>query len=489
MLNISKNYLWVFCVFFTLTHTFNAQKHLSPEETHTDLEIFKRVLRNGHPSLYEYTDKSILNPYLNQTKKIDSSIKNDVQLYHHLQMIAGHIKDGNLRIQAPNKKKFSKTGFPLIVKIIQSELYTDTKDFDIPVGSKITTINKISIDVVLSKLKKQVVVDGNNLYAQHRQIEKEFALLYNYSYGIQKNFEIAYITPQSDTITKKLDATSFVDIEHRTTLRNSYFANYHFRKNNLDFYNEFIGNKLPYIYFKEQLSTAILVINSFEGESKSFKKRLVNLFQTIQKQKSKHLIIDIRRASFGSRANAIQLFSFLSRKNFKEQQNSFVNTLSVPEKEYATFNLSEEKELLYHRYYHNPVYDGWSLNFDDLQSIMISNKDAFKGNIYILMSGTTAGAAASLSLLSQNSNDMISIGEPCNRGALSHTDTFPVLYKLPNSKINFSMNLERIEHYRTSNNTSQSMIIEPDKYVSLTRDDLILGRDTVLRYALKLISK
>ena len=128
-------------------------------------------------------------------------------------------------------------------------------------------------------------------------------------------------------------------------MRNSYFSNYHQQEDKIAFFTNHISTKKPFIYYKEDLKTAVLVINSFNIDITAFKSWLAVFFKEVNKKKIKHLVIDIRNNDGGYRANAIHLFSFITSSLFKQITSSFVASLEIPEKKYATRNYNEKEFL------------------------------------------------------------------------------------------------------------------------------------------------
>ncbi|MCK8523370.1 S41 family peptidase [Aquimarina sp. D1M17] len=477
-----------FLVLFWITiHSISAQKSIDSTALRKDLDIFERILKKGHPGLYEYITQDSLDIIFETTKDSIKEGLTDLDGYKKMVAIADQIKDGNLKLLAPQTLKTDRYYFPLILKIINAKFYTDTEDHDIPIGSEIKKINHKKTSKIIHDLKKYTPSDGNNLTKKYRDLELKFGLFYAYEYGVTKTFEISYITPEGDEKTTTIEAESFVKVKLRNLKRNSYFASYHQKKNGFDYFDKYIGNLQPFVYYKNESNTAILVINSFRNDVQLFQSNLTKIFKEINAKKVKNLIIDIRQNDGGYRANAVHLFSFITSKTFKQYQNEYVVSLSIPEKKYVVKSFLNEKEFLENKFRYHPVYDGWKLNFDDMESLMVPDENRFKGKVYVLGSGINTSAAANFALNVKNDPNIVLLGEEIAGGYYFHIGEFPAYYELPNTGIQLILYMEKITHYVKDLSITRGSGIPPDKYISITRSDLIQGRDPVLDYIFKLV--
>ncbi|WP_025739632.1 S41 family peptidase [Aquimarina pacifica] len=473
--------------FSFILHTTSAQKSMDSIHINQDFSIFENILKEAHPSLYEYCSEDSLNTAFYTTKESLGNGLSDIDLYKKMLKITSMVKDGHLQVFAPTSFKTDQYYFPLILKIINTEFYTDTEEFNIPLGSKITKINNKRTSKILEDLKKYVPSDGYNISKKYRGIESRFGQYFAYEYGINQKFTIEYIEPNGSKKNKELLAQSFTEVNLRNTKRSSYFYKYHKKEKGFDFFNSFINNKNPFVYYKKNLNTAVLVVNSFELDTQTFKSKLINIFNEIRKKKTQHLIIDIRRNDKGFRANAVQLYAYLSKNTFKQITSTFVASLSIPQREYAKRVFLNEKEFLKDKFNNHPIYDGWKLTFDDLETMMRANKNRFEGKVYVLTSGTTFSAASSFALNAKNDPDIILIGEETGGGYYCSNLGFPVYYEFPNSKITMIMSMEKMNFYTKEKSIPRGSGIIPDRKILMNINDLIDGKDRDLDYIFRLI--
>lgn len=477
-----------FFIFFCIhTYVISAQKNIDSTGVKEDFKIFESILKKGHPSLYEYISNDSLENIFKTTKESLKTVTSDIELYKKMIHITDKIKDGHLLLSPPNTIKTEQYYFPLILKLINAEFYVDTDDFKIPIGSKINQINGIKASTILEALKKYIPSDGYNLTRKYREIELKFGLYFAYEYGIQKEFSIDYIEPNGLEKNSILTAESFTKVRLRNTKRNSYFAKFHQKENGFDFFDAFINKKDPFVYYKNEINTAVLVVNSFGGDIRIFKSKLIKIFQEIHKKKIHHLVIDVRHNEGGFRPNAVHLYSFITDTIFKQRTSEYVASLTIPEREYVTRTYFNEKEFLKDRFNNHPIYDGWKLKFDDMETIMVPNKNRFKGKVYVLTSGSTFSAGSAFVLNAKNNPNIMVIGEETGGGYYFHTGEFPVFYEFPNSKIIMTMFMEKIDHHILDNTVPKGSGILPDKNIFLSTEDLISGRDPELDYIFRWI--
>lgn len=467
-----------------------GQKDLSNEQVLEDYTIFKEILINGHPSLYEYTSQttwdSIFSEFeLKGIRKVVTS--ND--LFKSISSVADNVKDGHLNILHP-KIDTLPTMFPVLVKLIGGKLYTDTDDFGIPLGSEIMSIDSKSSQTILKDLLKYAPSDGYNLTKKYRQIEKEFGILHYYEYGNRESYSVKYMTPDGETKTIEIAPKSFESIGNRYPNRNSHFAEYHQDANRMEYFKTRIAEKWPFLYYIDSINTAVLTVNSFGLDPKEFKSKLIDLFKEIKKKKAKNLIIDIRQNIGGHRINAINLYAFLTDEPFKQRISESAITNVLPHEENVIHTMSDYSEF-FEMYFSSAKEENerWVLTEDHAQAEMIPYKKTYKGKVYVLIGGNTFSAASAFALSTKNDKNITLVGEETGGGYYFHTAQYSTLYELPNSKIMVRMPFVKIDKYVLDNSIPKGSGILPDIEVRLTVQDLIKGRDSQLDSVVKRINE
>lgn len=465
-----------------------GQKGLSREKVFEDYTIFKEILINGHPSLYEYTSQTMWDSIFNtfEQKKI-KEVETSNDLFKSISSLADNVKDGHLNILHP-KIDTLPTMFPVLVKFIDGKLYTDTDDFGIPLGSEIMSINSKSSPTILKDLLKYAPSDGYNLTKKYRQIEKEFGILHYYEYGSKESYSVKYTTTDGGVKTIEIAPKSFESIGNQYPNRNSHFASYHQDTNRMEYFKTRIAEKWPFVYYIDSINTAVLTVNSFGLDPKEFKSKLISLFKEIKKKKAGNLIIDIRENIGGYRINAINLYSFLTDEPFKQRISESTITNVLPHEENVIHTMSDYSEFFEMYFASVKEEDGrWLLTEDHAQAEMIPNKKTFKGKVYVLIGGNTFSAASAFALSAKNDKNITLVGEETGGGYYFHTAQYSALYELPNSKIMVRMPFVKIDKYVLDNSVPKGSGILPDIEIPLTIKDLIDGKDSQLDYVVKRI--
>lgn len=467
-----------------------GQNKLSSEQVLEDYTIFKEILTSGHPSLHEYTSQtewdSIFSAF--EQKKIHE-VRTSNDLFRSITSIADNVKDGHLTIHHPKMATIPQM-FPLLLKIIDEKCYTDTDDFGIPLGAEIVSIDGETSQTILHNLLKYAVSDGNNLTKRYCQLEKEFGILHSYEYGNHESYLVKYIAKDDKIQTIEIAPESFESIGSRYPSRNSHFASYHHKANRTEHFKTRIAEKWPFVYFIDSINTAVLTVNSFGLNPKEFKSKLIDLFKEIKKNKATNLIIDVRKNIGGYRINAINLFSFLTDKPFKQRIRESAIANVLPQEEYIIHKMSDYTEFFKMYFASAKKEDGrWVLTEDHTQAEMIPYKNPFKGKVYVLIGGNTFSAGSAFALNAKNSNQITLIGEETGGGYYFHTGQYPVVYELPNSKTIIRMSFVKIDKYTLDDSVPKGSGILPDIEVALTVKDLIEGKDSQLDYIVKQINE
>lgn len=468
-----------------------SQEQLTKEQVLEDYKVLKDILIEGHPSLYEYTSKpkwdSLFSNFENEKIR---AIRNKNDLYKSIVELTNYVRDGHLIVMHPKLDSIPNL-FPLLLKIINQKLYTDTDDFGIPIGAEIVSIDGIDGTELRKKLMKYAPSDGFNTSRKDRQIEREFGILHFYEFGAKPSYQVTYKTTSNQIVQKNIESQSFKSIGKRFTNRNSYFSIYHKSKNKSQFVKNTRGKKEPFLYFIDSLNTAILTINTFGLNQEQFQSNLKNLFKDIKRKNAKNLIIDIRQNEGGYPENANYTFSYIANETFIQPSSQHVITSSLPQSKNSQEVISGYTyKSFFEKYFQNGLKqeNEWVINAPENDSSMEPSKKGFKGKVFILIGGKTFSAGSTFALNCKN-EEIPLIGEETGGGYYSHTGVYPVIYKLSHSNIKIMMSFVKVKKNVKDETLKKGRGVFPDVEVQLTVQDLIKGRDSQLDYVLKKIEK
>lgn len=455
-----------------------SQNEINKRQVFEDYTLFKEVLLQAHPSLYEYNTKSQWDSLFQDFEERDlPSVVNIQVLYISLIEMADFARDGHLLVMRPQLQTLPRL-FPLLLKIIDGNFYTDTEDFNIPVGSQVLAIDKIQAEDLRTRMMKYAPSDGFNSSKKDRQIEREFGILHYYEFGEKDSYQVQFKSPEGELKTTIIESQSFESIGQRFANRFSYFN------------SSALKEKEPHLYFIDSLNTAVLSLNAFGIQQDRFQSKAKQLFKEIRKKKVEHLIIDIRQNEGGFPENANFIFSYIAKESFIQPISQEIRISELPNKAFSKEVLqgSNFDSFFKNHFSHSPMEDGrWAIHAPKEESLMTPIRKGFKGKTHVLIGGKTFSAAATFALNCKNQGIAL-YGEETGGGAHFHTGGYPVVYELPNSKIKFMIFLVKVNKKVRDGSLKKGMGVLPDFQIDLSVQDLMLKKDSQLHYILDQIN-
>lgn len=449
-----------------------------------DFLVFKEVLLSSHPNLYQYRTKQEIDSVLKITENKLYSLESKKKYYQILQDIVHFIQDGHTQIFLPIEELMPNgeqtPQFPILIKILEKSVIVDYSYKNIPIGSKILSINNHSVQDIIKRLEKYVVVDGvNHVNRKVRYLERKFQFYYFLEYGVSSKFKVELQLPNQEMKELTLKAKPLCWIKTKQKYRASLFINTYTKSKNKI---RVLGKK-PSVVFVDSLSTALLTINTFNRDLNDFKKEIDQIFQEISVKQTKSLVIDLRRNRGGYRMASIYLFSYLTLDKFKQRLKTELKTLILPHKKHLIKTGYNEQIV-------SEFVSKEKMCFDDmLEEKMLPHKQAFKGKIYVLVSGETFSAAASFSALAYNQDNIIVIGEETSGGYYHYSSDFFVIYKLPKTGIFFSFFMSGVTAHVNKKHKKHGSGVKPHYQIEISVQDLICQKDGQLLFVFQKINE
>jgi C-terminal processing protease CtpA/Prc len=109
----------------------------------------------------------------------------------------------------------------------------------------------------------------------------------------------------------------------------------------------------------------------------------------------------------------------------------------------------------------------------------------FKGKVYVLINGNSFSGTGECTSLMHYHKKATFIGEECGAGYYGNTSGFMPLLTLPNTKIR--VRIPMIRYTMAVSGYPKNRGIIPEYPVSLTIEDLLNERDTVMEFTINLI--
>ena len=416
--------------------SYPADKKFSVSELRQDLSKLQDILKSRHPAL-KYYDRD------NRFEKTADSLKNAIaspklvkDFFVDLNILIEKVNCGHTKVQLPDfywkaaNNQFKYFPFKLFFTGNKAYcLYNLSTDSLLMPGSEILTINSIPAARIITNFLKQTSSDGFNQTYKYAKINrKRFGVFPGYP-DFSDTYQIEFISEDGPAkYSIEVEARPQSEIDKALSGKIKYYDQYNFK-----------------VFSDSQ--AALLTIRDFVPDSEE--KYLVFLkesFSTIKKASIKNLILDLRCNDGGDPFNANALLSYLMPGPY--------------------------------RYFSRQVY-----GYNQLKEILEPDKNAFKGDVYILMDGFSFSTTGHLLSILRDNNRGIFIGEESGGSFLCFGA--PSEFILPNTKI--VLNYSRAVYAVNVNKFNPGRGVFPDHRIIPNISDLVEGKDAVLTFALGLI--
>lgn len=498
-----STYLLIFFTFISnLSFSQSVDDAFSKKNMRKDLSVFKEIREKANSGLYKYRTKAQIDSIYSFA---DAEI-NQLSTYRDFYNLIATLTDfeGSLHndTSIPEKTmqnlRNEKSGyFPLPIKWIEGKWIVNFENGEIPLGAEIVSINEILIDEIISNLYKYYTTDGFNITGKRIGIRTHFARYFRLNYGFQYQFVVSFKLKNSETFETK----TISSVSHK-----AYYDNFYKRysSNFDDIYYASLTENQKYNYKKIDSETGKLTIYTFDmGDEKAkehlnYVKFLDSIFIHLKNENIKNLIVDVRQNGGGTDPNDLVTYSYLTQRTFQENTKAWISFKKIPLLKYYNIGVpkflrplgvrkynKEFKEIfpaeVDNRYYQNK-------NSSDHKT-WTPNKNAFTGNVYLLVSPAVASAASLFAAMVAGNESTITIGEETMGGYYGHNGHSPLEYKLPKSKIVTQFSVVNLEQdVPEKDNQIRGRGIIPDYNVVQTYEDYLKQEDTQMKFALELIN-
>lgn len=392
----------------------------------------RKILEENHPALYDYSSKETLDAQFDHYYSLINEDTDYSTFYQYLSRVMALIGCGHTKLFIPKYYWESQADrfFPLQLLINKDEVLvkgTLGEGDDIPLGSKLLSINGMKLAGIIDQMLPLQSSDGFMTSFKYYTIEKRFPEIYAMLYGFPEKFSISYIPPgESGQATKSLSPASFEQVKVVWPVRDELSFN------TLDKHN-----------------AALMTINTFGyyAEVPMFRAFIDSSFLVLKDKNISNLIIDLRGNDGGDPYCASYLFSYLQ----KESVPYFIKS--------------------YHHY-------------DTLSKPMFMPENHYSGKVFVLIDGGGFSTTGHLCGLLGYHDLVTFVGT--DLGA-TYTCTGNVMYpQLTNTQL--YLGSAKVTRYTTAVKDMDPMVpVKADHFVETTSEDLGKGRDTQLEYVLKLI--
>jgi hypothetical protein len=447
-----------------------------------DLDSLEYLIHNLHGDPYRFTTRKAFDVHFSNVRMQISKGKGmDVSSFFGLLLpIIAELRDGHARAFPPDFPKYEGSeGFPLKLS------FTDYRPFildnygqeEIPKGAELLEINGVSARMFFESLAALVPSDGNIRLVQYRNLENLFYL----------NM-LLQATSKSSEVYQVMIRTK--KEESLIPLKGLHFEEL----------NAAIKEKEPFIppsspvelSFPDSLNGAgYLRVSSFsptwfKEDFSEYRKLLGSLMNTLHQKKTETLILDLRNNGGGDDYYNLFLlrylmkdpFSLYKNLNFKEAAYQFLLKEDLPGTSSKAFTRKEDQ-----LYYPTENFWGGSSPLGTFNPF----ENAFDGELIILINAYTFSEGAACAAILHHSKRGTFLGEETGGSYVGSVSGYSPPIILPHSKIRVTIPLGNILRPVFDNHNWTDRGVLPDYPIEPTANDILNGRDVVLKKALETV--
>lgn len=477
-------------------------RQLYPREMKQDLQVFLNIRKKANSGLYRYrTQKQIDSIYkwaFRQVRQPMSTLdfyKIILQLTDFEGSCHNYTEPQASLVGYLNRQRGF---FPFALKYIEGNMVFNSKTAQIPVGSRVMSINGISDKELMQSFYKYITADGfTQTEKLSSSVNRSYGLRYLYEYGIKDSFAICFVAPgssQQQTVTAP--AVSLEEQKANFILRHSAPV------------DSVIDYKVQpkYSFKMVNPSTGLLNLRIFTmatgADDPAFPVYVAfidSVFQALGNNNVSNLILDIRGNPGGSDPTFEQPMMYLTDSSFKE--NTLAYTIfdnGIPYEEYFwgistaekmdSTGKADGKRML--KDYFPGLHNGRNMQNPYYNPVYNPKRPGFKGKLYLLIDEDVASAGSHLaSLVKAYARNVTIVGVETVGGYYGHNGHMSLIYELPHSKIKTKFStVYVVQDAPVKPDQPEGRGIIPDYTVWPAFSDFMQNRDTQMEYVLRLIA-
>ena len=366
-----------------------------------------------------------------------------------------------------------------------------SSEVSLPMGTRILSINGLSVESIYSTLIPYFPSDGDILTNKHSRLEHGFDFQLWYYLLIDQSS--SYIVELENTTGERFSKTyNPVTLREWTRNYRKYISQKDQEVRKLTDHYVVIEKKnrsTPIRYEFLSDDVALLTLGNFL--SQEFNAVVSEAFKRLKEKKSNNLIIDVRNNGGGDDRKGAYLFTYLINEPTKYFDSIYANAI-IPDTAFLFEHT--DKNVDWFMGNRKKVYlmeDGrlaTKPEFDPGLLVQQPHENSFQGNVYILMNGRSASTTAEFTAAVHFNNLATFIGEESG-GAYhgGHGGDFAAL-SLPNTSIEVQIPLAKYVM-----NSKEDRFVErgtiPDYVIQSTIQDILNLKDAQLEFTLTLIKK
>lgn len=504
---MNKVLLSLFCIFLFTScvsvKKFNERLEtpVPQEQLKEDVDFTYKKLQELHPELYWYISKPELDQAFSDVKSQLNSPAKPWDLYEKLAPAITNVKQGHLMLLPPSKRytrkevkelKNQKGLFSRYDYLVNGNAVYITKNRDsienMEVGSRILKINDKPVDELLKNYRRFITSDGYNETFQKYALAERWPVYFTIENGILDSVKVQTLYENREKQfwlkREKLEAEE-KSAEKRQTrnLKQQKTKDY-------DPSEKQFNRELKFI--EKDSATAVITVRSFSGQ---FSNRFYReSFATLKKAGTQYLILDVRNNPGGSLAEITTLYKYLGADQYPFIRDMEINsTKALFQADYYNAVPNIFKPVAFAVY---PFYSAGLLLSTKKEGdrILLRNnmfagrkpkKNAFRGNLYLLVNGGSFSASSILASKLKSDARATIIGEETGGANDGNIAGRYATVKLPHSRLKLPIGIMLIKPNIEFTNTMKGVV--PHYEVIPELADHFTGEDPELDFVIEQI--
>nr|WP_294858986.1 S41 family peptidase [uncultured Fluviicola sp.] len=479
-----KKLLSIILIFILVLECHAQQnRQLSKRQLLKDFDVFQRIFEKANAGLYKYHAKPEMDSVFSTNRKRIDKNTSYRAFYTILWNVIDFTGSCHNELSYPDslKKELRKQKifFPLPLKYLNNKLYSNLTYENIPVGSEILAINGINAMEFANNVSRYLSTDGVNTTGKHAFLETNLLTFFVYlAYGEQHSFVISY--KDSSAVRE----TVLESVDYKKAIEN-------YKKRFIPDYEK-NGTATYSFNYIDTTKTGLLTVSTFAlGGPKSeghqnYAVFLDSVFTDLKTRNIQNLVVDIRENGGGNDPNDLLLYSYLTKRNFRENLSAFTLFCDVPLKK---FFVEEEKDEIRDleeelKKEHSILKGGKYYQNEKFNQPWTPKPNAYSGKVYLLVSPFVASAGSLFASMVKSDEESVVIGQETLGGYYGHTGHIPVIYKLPNTGLLLSFSIVDLEQdVQKLPDQKYGDGVKPDYTVDQSMEEYLKSTDSVMEYA------
>lgn len=468
------------------------ESRFSTEEFLEDLHMFRSIREKVNSGLYVYRSKPQIDSIYKWAEREVAASRNIFDFYKVIAKLTVFEGSCHNFTELPNYTSYYLTQkpeyLPITLKNVDGRLLQDSQETLIPLGAEIVSINGISSQQMISRLSQYYSADGFSVvFREAAGFEKGLLDKFYIEFGTHKNYDIAYQW-KGRLHGIRLSGISF---DQAKKLQESRYSVSYSGKDG----EKYRLDKVTDGMYRLVVKTFDFATDQNDPAYKKFSSFLDAMMKTLENEKAGHLIIDLRGNGGGAGALYEKVFSYLTQHPFRDSRYAYTLFNEAPLKERLVmsplflvngvkdgYGLDAYLKQLYPREVQGKYY--WT---DEKNPLILPNKKTFKGQLYLFIDEHVASAGSHLASLIKSYTNAIVIGRETNGGYYEHNGHLPVVYELPNTRIQTGFSIVHvIQDAQVLDDQKKGSGVVPHIKIQTTDQEFLNHTDVYLKKAVEI---